>query len=657
MHFEIQRLLIFPALFLLLLSGCGPGKTSRVAGNSRISPTYLGPSEVTYCSSPISYSGELVTVTGIAQYTARELFDNGPGPGQNRRGLGHVGDPRPIRYAEVRVTNAAGEAVQCAETDEEGSFSFTLPQGDASFLLTVNSRALNDFVKVSVLRSPETAQLFSLTATVVPSTDQNLGTLIAHGDRDGLLGGAFNIYDQILEANIFLREQVGDCSDTYALCENFTTAPKAEVYWEPGFNPGSYLAPNAGPISFYIPGHGTPGLGRLFILGGVNGDVNSTDTDHFDNSVIIHEYGHFLEDVLSRSDSPGGAHNGNSVIDPRLAWSEGFANFFQAAVLGEAAYIDTFGNIDGNTGFIFNVDLEEHPSSSGGGFDRPLNPGEGIFREMAISRFLWDLVDDTPDETANGATDDIKDGFPELWAAFTRTSGFAGLGYAFRNMGLLHQVQFEMPDRQQNWNNLRQMELHVLREHRDELVAVDFRQGFRAEYGMELVTDSSCGDLKFAMTLERRHSVNVAWSFGVSHLLLDNDFFHYRHSGGNLNLRLIYQSQGPTISNPKNPTALQCSTSANRTAAGVTEECRYPDLNLFVYGELARFGNANDIVGSNTNNPSYGLTEAKTLNLTNLPAGDYLINILGYTGNLLLGESSPEALYQLEANGALLCPK
>jgi hypothetical protein len=146
-----------------------------------------------------------------------------------------------------------------------------------------------------------------------------LGTLTALATtEDGLLGGAFNILDQLHNANDFIRSKAGSCGSNFVGCPNFTVAPKVAVYWEPGFNPGSYFE-GSSALSFYI-----PGFSRLFILGGVNGDINYSDTDHFDNSVIIHEFGHFLEDSMFVSDSPGGEHNGNRVIDFCFVWFEGF---------------------------------------------------------------------------------------------------------------------------------------------------------------------------------------------------------------------------------------------------------------------------------------------------------------------------------------------
>ena len=48
--------------------------------------------------------------------------------------------------------------------------------------------------------------------------------------------------------------------------------------------------------------------------------------------MLWHEYGHFIEDNLGLRDSPGGAHSASSHLDLRLAWSEGWADYFPAMV-------------------------------------------------------------------------------------------------------------------------------------------------------------------------------------------------------------------------------------------------------------------------------------------------------------------------------------
>ena len=57
--------------------------------------------------------------------------------------------------------------------------------------------------------------------------------------------------------------------------------------------------------------------------------------DEYDDVVLGHEYGHFVMQKYSVSDSPGGGHSSNDRVAPALAWGEGWATFF-ALCLPEA---------------------------------------------------------------------------------------------------------------------------------------------------------------------------------------------------------------------------------------------------------------------------------------------------------------------------------
>ena len=74
--------------------------------------------------------------------------------------------------------------------------------------------------------------------------------------------------------------------------------------------------------------------GKIYVLGG------DDDTDEYDTPVLLHEYGHYLEYYLSRSDSPGGDHDG-SKTDPRLAWGEGYGTYVGCAIGDSPIYVDT----------------------------------------------------------------------------------------------------------------------------------------------------------------------------------------------------------------------------------------------------------------------------------------------------------------------------
>ena len=72
------------------------------------------------------------------------------------------------------------------------------------------------------------------------------------------------------------------------------------------------------------------------------GDAN-VDTDEFDHHIVVHEWGHFFSDQMSRDFSVGGQHSLTDLLDPRVAFSEGWANALSGLVLGNDRYIDTYG--------------------------------------------------------------------------------------------------------------------------------------------------------------------------------------------------------------------------------------------------------------------------------------------------------------------------
>jgi len=574
------------AALIILASGCSaPKAPTRAASGSSI-PTYEGP-QTSFCSTPISYTGTTVTITGGAQYKAWTSSGSG---------LTTPVLTNPIRRAEVRVTNSNGVAVQCAETDGSGNFSFVVPQSSSQLTVSVIARANNSYVRAYIYDDPRYNNLYSISATFTPSSSQSVGTLSA-SHLGSVVGGAFNILDQFLNANEYLRSKVGSCSGTFAGCSNFTVTPLVTAYWKLGFNPGEYYS--TGPLSYYLPGYS-----RLFILGGESGDYNSSDTDHFDNSVILHEFGHFIEDVMAVSDSPGGSHNGNKVIDPRLAWSEGWGNFFQAAVRGSADYIDTYGNPSGSTNAYFDVDLENQSVS----YDTPIYSGEGNFREFSVTRLLWDAIDITPSEASS--TDNINDRFIEIWHSLTASDYWMKATAAFRAMGLIHEKQTTLPTT--SWSGIRSIEKH---------------QGSTTDYAQYVTTSGAC-TYSMTPTDVSGYPFFDNGSFSTSHWGLNNDFYYLRV-----------------------PSALSATVEFRYwDADGSGSEA---DIDFYIYNESARYGTSEDIVGYNESEPDYSAATAETASLSGtVPAGKYLLNVKAYTGGAIGGA----IYYTLKINGSFLCP-
>ncbi|HEX4924233.1 MAG TPA: pre-peptidase C-terminal domain-containing protein [Bdellovibrionales bacterium] len=554
---------------ILLLAACS--QTSPAG--ARLEPSY--------CEQAKVYQNP-ITVSGRALYQRRQFTGSG---------LGDT-DPTsyPIRYAEIAVWQDEQFLIQCATTDGSGNFEFQVPSTGLTYTLRLYSRGQNAYVNASVLNSPSENEPYELTTTFVATGSPSLSDLVAPA-KGTLEGGAFNIFDQIVKANEFLRNQTLSCSASFSDCSPFTVAPKAVIYWAKGVNPASYFGLSAG-ISFY-----SKDTKALYILGGLTGDVDREDTDHFDNSVIIHEYGHFIEDHYSATDSPGGSHDANSIVDPRLAWGEGWANYFSLAVTGDPVYRDTSGNSDGVTYYFFSNNLETNSPSR----DVPTSPGEGNFREFAITRALWDMLDPHP-VTGAGTNEAMIDSatapFSEFWTVFSGASGIKNTSYHFRNYGLF-------------------MQLHDALAGRTSLASIftaELQRADQADYAATYATGGTC---TYSMATT---SVGEDGSPDTSNQLDSNDFYYLNHAGGTLTINL------------------------NRTAGTA-------DLDLYLYDSDYVFGRESDIVASSTDpSPGDGGTEAVSLNL---PAGKYMINVNLYTEQSFGNQS---ASYKLLLNGAELCP-
>jgi len=145
-------------------------------------------------------------------------------------------------------------------------------------------------------------------------------------------------------------------------------------------------------------------LGGSFYRGDIDslflvGDA-ATDTEEFDDHVIVHEWGHYFEDNLSRSDSFGGPHSIGNLLDPRLAFGEGWATALAGMALDDHLYCDTFG-VDSDIGLAIGAESGSYDAS-------------GWYDEISVVRFIYDLFD-TDDEGG----DPGSIGFAPIYAVMT----------------------------------------------------------------------------------------------------------------------------------------------------------------------------------------------------------------------------------------------
>jgi hypothetical protein len=277
--------------------------------------------------------------------------------------------------APVR-TQAAGIRVEIVQspsrtvlgsgfTDEKGAYDIPVPRRGNP---TVFVRALAQTENASVVRVRDRAELSMVSPTFALGRERAVTHDLLATDSSRI-AGAFNIAVVIARANALVHA-----------AQPGVQLPRVEIRWDTTYIGNTYFNPREG-VAF------------------INGR-RDRDSDEYDDHIIAHEYGHFLMDRFSRESSPGGDHSFGERLDPRLAWSEGWSNFFAGATTGSPRYIDT-GVVRGRQGVLLSVDLEE---------DSPAGDRPGIWSEHSVASLLWDWFDDGAEEG-----DPVTFGFIPLW--------------------------------------------------------------------------------------------------------------------------------------------------------------------------------------------------------------------------------------------------
>ena len=265
----------------------------------------------------------------------------------------------PIRNARVEVLNSISQTlVSVSETDALGRFTVAVPF-DPNLTVRVLSRIRAFDLRVA--DNTNSNALYALSANV----DGSAGTsnlLVVDKSPGSRVSGAFNILEVIQRAN-----------ETVKTADPNLPPIPVTVYWSTR-NTHTLGNPAAGLIgtSEFNVGNNT-----AYILGD-----RDTDSDEFDDAVIAHEYAHMLAAKYSRDDSAGGPHFLGDMLDPRLAWSEGWANFFSSAVRNDAIWRDSHGP---NGVQILRYDLSDNSAAA--------DPHPGYWSEASVQSLLWNLFD------------------------------------------------------------------------------------------------------------------------------------------------------------------------------------------------------------------------------------------------------------------------
>ena len=304
----------------------------------------------------------------------------------------------PIRHADVEVVNAVTSVVLgTGATDGSGLFSVSATAtGTVNLYVRVLARTNNSPNYHITVSNDAGATIHASTTSTFPNhnpnNNLNVGSWLSVDTNGFGVAQAFNILDCAVDGYDWLSQP--------QVLNRYPTAPEYIIIrWSTTNNfSGSYYSGQFINVSSPVGG----------------------DTDGWSDTVILHEFGHYVADMFHQDDNTGGQHFlGDSFQDPRLSYGEGYATYFcaetrerRALVNGTDAHVSLYADLAmpppvGMPGNLeFSYDFETGLLGNGTSLGQI-----GQANETNITSAMWDLHDGngSPDESA-GADDDAIDG-------------------------------------------------------------------------------------------------------------------------------------------------------------------------------------------------------------------------------------------------------
>lgn len=316
----------------LLIGACGGG-----GGDDDASPT---------TSPTTSPSPGTVVISGTARY------DSVPATSGGALNYGAT-TSKPIRGAVVEILDASTSAVLATtRTDAGGGYGASFATGPSAVIVRVKAQSVSTGApswNFAVRDNTSSGALYVLDS---PAVTVSANTLTRDLSAASGWGGSSYTGTRAAAPFAILDAVYTAVGYTQAAAPSFSW-PALNLYWSinnvpSGGTTTAQLAVGQIGTTFYG-GTDSGGVHRIYILGAAN-----TDTDEYDDHVIVHEWGHYFQAVASRDDSIGGSHASNDRLDPRVAFSEGWGNAWSGIALGDPLYRDSGGSAQAS-GFAINV--------------------------------------------------------------------------------------------------------------------------------------------------------------------------------------------------------------------------------------------------------------------------------------------------------------
>ena len=279
--------------------------------------------------------------------------------------------------AVALIDSATGAELVTAKTNATGDYSLVGPVGKSVFvrayakLLPVNASTTE---VVSVLDNTNADAQWATDGAAFSPVD---GTALTKNlnASSGWTGTSYND-SQRVAGTFAILDTIYTSMQKIIAVDSSASFQKLSVHWSPNniAASGTLALGQIGNTFFTQTTSGGVVTARdIYILGKAN-----NDTDEYDQHVVAHEFGHYLQSAFSRDDSIGGRHGGtDDRLDMRVAFSEGWGNGWSGYSLGNKFYADTSGLSQAN-GYAFDISAGERT-----------NPG--WFKESSVHKIIWDL--------------------------------------------------------------------------------------------------------------------------------------------------------------------------------------------------------------------------------------------------------------------------
>lgn len=367
---------ILYAVFFML-TACGGGSTNQFnsASQASVSSLSVSSSSASTVSSSISsisssFSSAQLKVTLSGRVTYDFIPHNNNYVGLNYSAI----EQRPIRGAVIELLDDAAQIVAASTTGEDGSYAFPI--------------TANSVVKVRVKAQLVKIDVPSWNFKVTDNTSNNAlyvldGALNSVGAQDskrnlnagsGWDGASYSAARA--GAPFAILDNIYTALNRLAAAGNTKNLRPLELRWSTKNSAAEGDATRGEIGTSYYDGS------AIYILGDAD-----HDTDEYDSHVLLHEWGHYIESELYRSDSIGGSHADGDSLDMRVAMSEGFANAFSGMMINDVNYADAYGSLQ-SSGFFFSI-------------GRKNRVNKGFFNEGSIGSILFNYYTSSNNKNAN----------------------------------------------------------------------------------------------------------------------------------------------------------------------------------------------------------------------------------------------------------------